>query len=131
MNLLIVEYISGGGFTNQKLSGSILSEAYGMLRNIISDFKASGHNVTTLLDSRLMEFNPPNKADRIISISSIRQFDTKIRDLSNSVEAVYFIGPETNNVLKRLVECTLTSDAKSLNSEIDGIEVGSNKKIVK
>ena len=130
MNLLIVEYISGGGYANQKLSGSILSEAYGMLRCIISDFKVLGHSITTLLDSRLMAFYPPNEADRVIAISSVRQFYKKIKDLSNTVEAVYFIGPESNNVLETLVKTTITSNVKSLNSEFDGIKFVSNKKIV-
>lgn len=125
---MIVEYISGGGYSNQKLSGNILSEAYGMLRNIISDFKALGHQVTTLIDSRLIAFNPPNEADKIITISSVRQFYTKIKDISKSVDAVYFIGPESNNLLEKLVETTSTSDLKSLNSEVNDIKVCSNKK---
>ena len=128
MNLLIVEYISGGGYSNQKLSGNILSEAYGMLRNIISDFKALGHQVTTLIDSRLIAFNPPNEADKIITISSVRQFYTKIKDISKSANAVYFIGPESNNLLEKLVETTSTSNVKSLNSEVNDIKVCSNKK---
>ncbi|MEJ2280542.1 MAG: ATP-grasp domain-containing protein [Candidatus Bathyarchaeota archaeon] len=128
MNLLIVEYISGGGYSNQKLSGNILSEAYGMLRNIISDFKALGHQVTTLIDSRLIAFNPPNEADRMITISSVKQFYTKIKDISKSADAVYFIGPESNNLLEKLVETTSNSDVKSLNSEINDIKVCSNKK---
>ena len=125
---MIVEYISGGGYSNQKLSGNILSEAYGMLRNIISDFKALGHQVTTLIDSRLIAFNPPNEADKIITISSVRQFYTKIKDISKSADAVYFIGPESNNLLEKLVETTSTLDVKSLNSEVNDIKVCSNKK---
>ncbi len=130
MNLLIVECFSGGGYSNQRLSGNILSEAYGMLRSMISDFKTLDHNVTTLMDSRLIVFNPPNKADNLISISSLGEFYTKIKDLSDNVEAVYFIGPESNNLLEKLVETTSTSDVKSLNSEVYSIKVASNKKII-
>ncbi|MEJ2240650.1 MAG: hypothetical protein P8Y18_00675 [Candidatus Bathyarchaeota archaeon] len=125
MNLLIIEYISGGGYANQKLSSSILSEAYGMLRNIIEDYKSLGHIITTLIDSRLMAFNPSVKADKIIAISSVKQFFTKIKNLSNSVDAVYLIGPESNNLLEKLVEATSTSDVRSLNSQINGIKVSS------
>ena len=53
MKILVFEYVSGGGYADQKLSSSILSEAYGVQRTIISDFKTAGHNVTTLMDYRL------------------------------------------------------------------------------
>ncbi|MEJ2272913.1 MAG: ATP-grasp domain-containing protein [Candidatus Bathyarchaeota archaeon] len=65
-----------------------------------------------------------------IVISSVRQFYLKIKDLSNTVEAVYFIGPESDNVLEKLVKTPIATNVKSLNSEVDGIEVGSNKRIV-
>jgi predicted ATP-grasp superfamily ATP-dependent carboligase len=83
LNLLILEYVSGGGYANQKLSSSILSEGYGMLRSLISDCKAAGHNVTTLLDSRLKEFNPPNRADQIVPVSSSNEFYGRLKELAS------------------------------------------------
>ena len=127
MNLLIFEYVSGGGYANTKLSTSILSEGYGMLRSLISDCKAAGHNVTTLLDSRLKEFNPPNEADKIIFVSSPNELYTKLKELSSVVNAVYVIAPESSQVLEKLVHTIETSGGTSLNCEIDAIKRVSNK----
>lgn len=127
MNLLIYEHVSGGGYANEKLSASILSEGYGMLRSLIYHCKAAGHHVTTLLDSRLQEFNPPIEADKIVSVSSPNELDEKLRRLSGVVNAVYIIAPESGQVLEKLVEITETSGATSLNCEIDAIKRVSNK----
>jgi len=127
LNLLIFEYVSGGGYANQKLSTSILSEGYGMLRSLISDCKATGHNVTTFLDSRLKTFNPPNEADKIISVSSSNEVDEKLRELSGVADAVYVIAPESGQVLEKLVQSIETSGGTSLNCKIDAIKQVSNK----
>ncbi|MCZ2809075.1 MAG: ATP-grasp domain-containing protein [Candidatus Bathyarchaeota archaeon] len=127
MNLLIFEYVSGGGYANMKLSSSILSEGYGMLRSLISDCKAAGHNVTTLLDSRLKKFNPPNEADQIVSVPSPHELSAKLRELSSVADAVYVIAPESGQVLEKLVENIETSGGTSLNCEIDAIKRVSNK----
>ena len=127
MNLLIHEHISGGGYTNKKISASILSEGYGMLRSLISDFKAAGHQVTTLLDSRLNGFNPPIEADKIVSVSSPEELDGKFRELSGVADAVYVIAPESGQVLEKLVENIESSGGTSLNCQIDAIKRVSNK----
>jgi len=127
LNLLIFEYVSGGGYANTKLSSSILSEGYGMLRSLISDCKAAGHNITTLLDSRLKEFNPPNEADQIISVFAPNELHTKLKELTSVADAVYVIAPESGQVLEKLVENIETSGGTSLNCEIDAIKQVSNK----
>jgi predicted ATP-grasp superfamily ATP-dependent carboligase len=127
LNLLIVEYVSGGGYANQKLSGSTLSEAYGMLRSIISDCKILGNNITTLIDSRLQAFNPPSEADKIVTVSSPEEFSMHIKELSGVVDAVYVIAPESNRILEKLVETIATSGGISINCEVDAIKRSSNK----
>jgi predicted ATP-grasp superfamily ATP-dependent carboligase len=127
LNLLIVEYVSGGGYADQKLSASILSEGYGMLRSLISDCKAAGHNVTTLMDSRLKAFNPPNEADQTVSVSSPSELSAKLKELSGVADAVYVIAPESGQVLENLVETIEASGGKSLNCEADAIRQVSNK----
>jgi predicted ATP-grasp superfamily ATP-dependent carboligase len=127
LNLLIFEYMSGGGYADQKLSASILSEGYGMLRSLILDCKAAGHHVTTLLDSRLAAFNTLNEADQIFSISSPHELSAKLKELSGVADAVYVIAPESGQVLENLVENIETSGGTSLSCEADAIRQISNK----
>jgi len=130
LQLLIYEHVSGGGFANEKISPSILSEGYGMLRRLVSDFKAGGHNATTLLDSRLKAFNPPIEADNIVSISSSNELYKNLKKLSEAFDAVYVIAPESGQTLQKLVELVETSGGLSLNSQIGPIEKASNKMII-
>jgi predicted ATP-grasp superfamily ATP-dependent carboligase len=127
LNLLIVECFSGGGYADMKLSSSILSEAYGMVRCLISDCKAAGHNVTTLMDSRIRSFEPPKEADTIVSVSAPNEFYAKLKELSGRVDAVYVIAPESGQVLEKLVEAVEASGGTSLNCEVDAIKRVSNK----
>ncbi len=119
--------MSGGGYANQKLSASILSEGYGMLRSLIYDCKAAGHNVTTLLDSRLKAFNPPNEADQTVSVSSSHELSAKVKEFSAMADAVYVIAPESGQVLDNLVGNIEASGGTSLNCEADAIRQVSNK----
>ncbi|MBN1784379.1 MAG: ATP-grasp domain-containing protein [Candidatus Bathyarchaeota archaeon] len=127
MNLLIVEYASGGGYTNQKLSSSILSEGYAMLRSLIADCKASDHKVTTLLDSRLKEFNPPNQADKIFSVTSLAEFSAKLTEQAKVADAVYVIAPDSGQMLENLVQDVEDSGGTSINCSVDSIKRVSNK----
>ncbi|MFP3984795.1 MAG: ATP-grasp domain-containing protein [Candidatus Bathyarchaeia archaeon] len=127
MNLLVYEHASGGGFADERIPLDMLSEGYGMLRTLISDFKARGYNTTTFLDSRLKKSNPPIEADKIISTSSRKELDKNLKKLSSLVDAVYVIGPESGQVLQKLVEIVEACGGTCLNSPIDAIKKASNK----
>lgn len=127
MKLLIYEHITGGGHAGKGISSSILSEGFGMLRALISDFEAAGHFVTTLLDSRLAAFSSMVNADEIIAISSKGELEEALTSLSRSVDAVYIIAPESAQTLQRLVECIERAGGVSLNCAATAIEKVSNK----
>jgi tyramine---L-glutamate ligase len=127
LNLLIFECFSGGGHADQKLSSSILSEAYGMLRTAVSDFRMAGHNVTTLLDSRLVALDAPMEANKVIAVCTKNQFEDKIEEFSGKVDAVYVIAPESNQVLEGLLQKVNDSGGMSLNCEVDSVKTVSNK----
>ncbi len=127
MNLLVYEHVTGGGFAGEEIPPGILSEGYGMLRTLISDFNAAGHNVTIFLDSRLKAFNPPIEADNIISIFSHKELDKALKKISQAVDAVYIIAPESDQVLQRLVEVVEISGGIPLNCQVNTIRKASNK----
>lgn len=129
MKLFVYEHISGGGLVGERISSSILSEGYAMLKTLVSDFKAAGHIVITLLDSRLMAFNPPIEVDDIILISSWEELENTFKRLSRSVDAVYIIAPESNQKLQKLVEMVEIAGGSPLNSPVDAIWRASNKMV--
>jgi len=115
LRLLIYEHVSGGGFADEPIPVGVLSEGFGMLRTLISDFKAAGHYVTALLDSRLARLNPPIGADCIVPVFSSREVQVAIRKVSASADAAYVIAPETEGVLQSLVESVEQTGVASLN----------------
>jgi predicted ATP-grasp superfamily ATP-dependent carboligase len=127
LKLLVYEHISGGGFGSDQIPKNVLCEGFGMLRTLIADFKAAGHSVTTTLDTRISRLNPPLKADSIISVSSSRELEEKFLEILSQVDAAYIIAPETDDLLRSLVEFVEQVGVVSLNSPAKVIEKVSNK----
>jgi len=127
LRLLIYEYVSGGGFAGKPIPSSILSEGFSMLRTLISDFKAAEHSVTTVLDSRLAALNPPIEVDCIVPVSSSREAEAAIQEISESADAAYIIAPESNQVLQSLVARLERAGVPSLNCRASAIGKVSDK----
>ena len=122
MKLLVYEHVSGGGFADKLIPAGVLSEGFAMLRTLISDFNAAGHNVTTTLDSRIARLNPPIDADCVLPVFSSQETQTNICTLSEQADAAYVIAPETESVLQSLVEMVEQTGTVSLNCPADDIE---------
>jgi len=127
LELLVYEYASGGGFADKPLAVSILSEGFSMLRAIVADFKAAGHSVTTVLDSRLAVLNPPLDADCIVPASSFNDAERAIQKLSESTGTAYIVAPESNQVLQSLVAKIEQAGVASLNCRGNAIGNVSDK----
>jgi predicted ATP-grasp superfamily ATP-dependent carboligase len=124
---MVYEHVCGGGFASEPISPSVLCEGFGMLRTLIADFKAAGHNVTTTVDSRIAMLNPPIEADYVVPVSSSKEAQANLQKISDEVDAVYVIAPETDGVLGSLVELVEQTNAASLNCSASAIEKVSNK----
>jgi hypothetical protein len=127
LKLFVYEHTAGGGYADQSIPSSALSEGYGMLRTLISDLKAAGHIVTTSLDLRIMKFNPPLLAEEIVPVSSSRKLKKILEKFSQCVDAVYIIAPESNGVLRRLVGVVEAAGGLTLNCSPDSVGIASNK----
>ena len=127
MRLLVYEHVSGGGFCDELIPSGVLSEGFGMLRTLVSDFKVAGHNVATTLDSRVAKVNPPVRTDCTVAVSSSKETQAKLRELSEQADAAYVIAPETDGVLQSLVELVEQTGAKSLNCSTGAIAKVSDK----
>jgi predicted ATP-grasp superfamily ATP-dependent carboligase len=127
LKLLIYEFASGGGFAEKPIPSSILSEGFAMLRTITEDAKAAGHKVTSILDSRIAEFNPPLENENILLVDSWQETENAIQETTEKTDAAYVIAPETDGILKMLVEKIENSKTMSLNSNSKAIAKVSNK----
>jgi len=130
MKFLIYEHVAGGGYANRVIPPSLLSEGYGMLTGLVSDFRAMGHEVSTLLDSRVMKFNPPLEATEVHPISSRTDLKESLQNLSRSVDGVYLTAPESSGILSKLIEAVVEVGGASLNCSIEGIERCSDKMLL-
>ncbi|MCW4019483.1 MAG: ATP-grasp domain-containing protein [Candidatus Bathyarchaeota archaeon] len=130
MRILIYEHVSGGGYADQPTPPSLLCEGYAMLRGLTTDFKAAGHQVTVLLDSRLAAFNPPLQADKTSIVSSLDGFEQTIENALSSVEAAYVIAPESEGVLNYMTKRVTASGVLTLNCSSEGIVKASDKAAV-
>jgi predicted ATP-grasp superfamily ATP-dependent carboligase len=129
LRLLVYEHVSGGGCADEAIPSSVLSEGFGMLRTLISDFKAAGHSVTTTLDARIAKLNPPIDANCVVPVFSSREAQANLRKISEQTDAAYVIAPETDDVLRSLVEIVDQTGAASLNCSASAIEKVSNKAV--
>jgi len=127
LRLLVYEHVSGGGFADEAIPVSVLSEGFGMLRTLVSDFKTAGHYVTITLDSRIAKLNPPIDADCVVPVFSSQIALANLRKNSDSADATYVIAPETNGLLRSLVGIVEQTGAASLNCQADAIEKVSDK----
>jgi len=126
LRLLIYEYLCSG-YAEQDIKSNILCEGYAMLKALISDYKMLGHYIITFLSSRIMRFNPPLQADKIISLTSRDDAQRKLKEAYQKVDAVYIIAPESNGVLGKLVRDAEEFGDTTINCSPESIEEASNK----
>lgn len=130
MRILVFEYVSGGGFAGKPVSPGALSEGFAMLRALSADFKAAGHSVATVLDSRLAAFGAPLEADCVARVSSDVESAAAFEVAIESTDAVFVIAPESGGVLESLVQGIERVDVTSLNCRSEGIRIAANKPMV-
>jgi predicted ATP-grasp superfamily ATP-dependent carboligase len=127
LEILVYEHVSGGGFADEAIPASVLSEGFGMLRTLIADFKVAGHGVTTMLDSRIARLNPAVDADCIVPVSSSQEAHDSLQKIAEQSDFAYVIAPETSGVLRSLVELVEEAGVTSLNCPAAAIKKVSDK----
>jgi tyramine---L-glutamate ligase len=129
LKVVVYEHVSGGGYAGQPIPPSILSEGFSMLRCFVEDFKAAGHEVTILMDSRLSKLSPPISADCIVPIMYPEEPKRFLKNIAKINDATYIIAPETGHTLQSLVELAEGTGKVSLNCESQAIERASDKAV--
>ena len=130
MRVLVYEHVSGGGYAGQPISPIVLSEGFGMLHYIVSDFKSAGHDVTVLLDARLSKLNPPMVVDCTIPVFYPQEAEKLLANAAKINDAVYVIAPETGQTLQSLVELVENKGKVSLNCGASAIQKAADKTVL-
>lgn len=125
MNILIFEYITGGGMTGQDLPSSLLQEGEMMLASVVSDFEELPNvEVISLRDYRI---SSTTRSGKEIVIGSNDSCIEEIERVADQLDALLIIAPETNGVLASLCRYFSNRDFILLNSAISSIELTTNK----
>ena len=125
MNILIFEYITGGGMVGQELPLSLVKEGKMMLASVASDLdELPNTNIYTLRDYRL---NANSVSNNDIVIGPKDSYIEKIEEITLQIDALLIIAPETDDVLTSL--CSIFSGRKFvlLNSTIESIKLTTSK----
>ncbi len=127
MKILVYEHVSGGGYAEQPIPTSVLTEGFGMLREVVADFTAAGHEVTVLLDARIAKLHPPLEVFCILPICFSKESERILRNIVTINDATYIIAPETRRALQSLVKLTEQTVKISLNCDSKSIKIVANK----
>lgn len=101
MNVLIFEYITGGGLVDVELPASLVKEGELMLDAVASDFEElPGINVSVLRDYRLhsKEYTNPYIVSREYGYAET------IASIEKNIDAILIIAPEKDGILSSLCE---------------------------
>ena len=135
--VLLFEYISGGGMGNSADFEFLISEGFGMLSSLISDFLRLGFGIQVLIDERVVKrftqkFNNEiqDQKIRFVVISNEKELPTGLEMLIPSSDFILLIAPEFSNILmdiSALVEAQLHSHQVLLNLPAKAISIFSDK----
>jgi predicted ATP-grasp superfamily ATP-dependent carboligase len=120
LKILIVEAISSGYIKYE--NSSILSEGLAMLTSIANDMSKAGHNVSIVLEKRLINQKLRIKASRIFKVDNLK--NSLLKAFSRIHDFTYIIAPESGNLLLNMVK---SLDGFHINSKPEVIELMSNK----
>ena len=127
MKIVVYEHASGGGYAEQPIPTSVLAEGFGMLREIVADYTAAGHEITILLDARIAKLHPPLEAFCILPIYFIKESERFLRNIASINDAIYIIAPETGLTLQSLLELAEQTGKISLNCKSKAIKTVADK----
>ena len=125
MNILIFEYITGGGLIGQPLPPSLAREGDMMLTAAVNDFHAlPGCNVFILRDHRLSDSVPGAST---VVVESGESYDDKLETLAGTVHSMLFIAPENGEILYSLCKRYSARSFELLNAEPRTVKLTSHK----
>lgn len=125
MNILIFEYITGGGMVGEVLPASLVKEGELMLKAIARDLsEIPDVQVSVLRDYRLTT-NERSMSDYIVTDES--NYTEIIEAVADKVDALMVVAPESNGLLAKLCNEYSNREFLLLNSSPECVELTSDK----
>ncbi|MFW9826009.1 MAG: ATP-grasp domain-containing protein [Candidatus Thorarchaeota archaeon] len=125
--IFIFEFVSGGGFNQNRIPNSLICEGFAMLRSIIDDFKVINFKILTMLDNRVLFLSQFLKADYIEKVEKKDNVLNKFKNLIRRSKYVFIIAPETSNILYNLTKIAKRYNKLILSSNLKAIKLGTSK----
>lgn len=126
MNLLIFEFICGGGLAKHSLPDHLAAEGRLMLQALLDDLKElSNLQLIIPLDRRIQHLEIPVFAS-VIWIDDTTQ-DDFLTGLIQEVDAVWPIAPDSQNILTTIAELVESQNKTLFLSSADTVRLCSNK----
>lgn len=128
MKILVFEYITGGGYSELHLTGSLLLEAELMLAGLLGDLtEIPGITVSILRDNRLPMPEMLRTSDNMISVDPGQDLNTIFVQTLKQVDAVWVIAPETEGILLNWCEKVLQWGKVLLNCRTEALRLTADK----
>ncbi|MBD3230519.1 MAG: ATP-grasp domain-containing protein [Candidatus Lokiarchaeota archaeon] len=127
MKLFIFEYITGGGFIEENLPISLVSEGAAMILSLLKGIKSPKIKKKILLDNRLKKYPSFFVNTDVEVIENEIDFDSKF--IKNIINSDYYliIAPEFEGILGRLTKLTKDIHTINLGSNFSSIRITSDK----
>jgi predicted ATP-grasp superfamily ATP-dependent carboligase len=123
MKIFVCEFITGGGFHDQKLPVGLAHEGDMILDVLLSDLLDAGINeITITRDIRLPKIDKP-----IRTITSTNKIWQQWREIMNQAESAIIIAPENNNTLYKLTKMANQSGCDLIGCTADAVRITSSK----
>lgn len=120
MRILVHEFVTGGGLAGRDVPVSLAREGAAMLEALVADLAAiPGHEIVVTMDARFPPAVPPGV--------EVVGFDGDLDSLTEGVDAVWFVAPETGGCLERLVAGAEAQGKRILGSGSAAIRRASDK----
>ena len=125
MNILIFEYITGGGLQGHPLPAALAGEGEMMLQSVVKDFQQlPGCRISTLRDRRLGD---GVSGANTVFVEHGEHYMERLEELASNMDALLVIAPENDGVLLSLCERFSSYSLMLFNCKTETIKLTSNK----
>ncbi len=125
--ILVFEFITGGGLSEQTLPPSLANEGMLMLNALLRELaELPSIQLTVLQDVRCRQLQLPENA-QVISVSNKQSINTLLATLIDKTDAVWLIAPEIDSILKNISQLVEEKSKILLNSSSKAVALCSDK----